>query len=187
MVRAVGDVVAIAGFHDATVVDLCDLAGASTRTFYNHFPDLAAALVEAYLDVDDEIRGVIERAWAGDGGGGRVMRCVSALVDFVRADPRAAAIWFVEGFAAGPPVLEARGATIRWVSTRVSEEVRGGAEARRELRATLAVGGVVDVIRGHVFAGRVGQLPHQIPGLAAAVEAMVGGAIGAPPGHDVRL
>jgi AcrR family transcriptional regulator len=156
-------VVAAKGYGATTVSEVTELAGVSTRTYYDRYPDKHAGFVAT-------LQGMLEAAVAyaaalnppaEDGSGGqtggdepkeseesweaRAREGFGALAEIVVAQPAAARLALIEAFAAGPDAMEP------------IEGAMAGFEwlARQTLEASPERAGMPDeMIRAHVGAMR---------------------------------
>jgi AcrR family transcriptional regulator len=107
LLEACLDVVGTVGVADTTAEAVCARAGLSKRYFYESFADRDAVLVAALDAVFVKVRAAItaKLAAAPASVGARVGRTVTALVDTLSADSRAARLYIEAGHQ---PALEQR-------------------------------------------------------------------------------
>jgi AcrR family transcriptional regulator len=157
------EIVGERGYGAITVRRLAQLAGVSTRTFYEHFQDKEECFLRTYDLVTQ--RAAHRVAVSQDGERRWQERLRLAFETFARevADkPRAARLALVEASAAGPVALErvrlAEGAFESMVEESFSRAPRGG--QMPSLLAKGVVSGVSGVTRARLVEGREQELPE---------------------------
>lgn len=185
LIAATVDLVSVVGAHDLRVTHLCASAGVSRRAFYNYFADVWDVIHAAYLEIDGEFRRLVQTACdLTPPGDACAMSVVHGVVSFVEQDPVRADALFVQGFAAGPEVAEARIDTVEWLVGVLREHgvptASGPAQAQpaavgpgdgvtSDTVLEIAVGGVLSVIAEHVHRGEIPALRGHAAELAATL------------------
>jgi len=111
------------GYGRLTAARVTELAGVSSRTFYQHFEDLWACLLAAYETEAGHLRQEIERACADlaeDDRRGRARVGISAALGFLAAEPDVARLLSAEP----PPQIAALAAARRDLVERLGAMLR---------------------------------------------------------------
>ncbi|HLI31349.1 MAG TPA: TetR family transcriptional regulator [Solirubrobacteraceae bacterium] len=163
MVRAVHE----HGYRDASVDELCRLAGVSTRTLYERFPGGKQACFLAIFDLVTDVaaRRVFraresELAWRE-----RLEMIVGAFARQVAEEPEAAQLALVDSFVAG----EAARAEIDQIRARFEAFVAACFDEAPDdiglepLIVKAIVAGIAHLARSMLIAGRASELPDEVP------------------------
>jgi AcrR family transcriptional regulator len=124
LLEAAADALAEQGYGRVTAARVTELAGVSSRTFYQHFEDLWACLLAAYESEAalfcKEIEGACERAPALDRQA-RARTGIDAALDFLASRPSVARLLSAEP----PPQIAALAAARRDLIERLGAMLRG--------------------------------------------------------------
>ena len=122
MLEAAAAALAEQGYGRVTAAGVTELAGVSSRTFYQHFEDLWACLLAAYETEAARLCEAIEGACAAvgvdDGDGARVG--IAAALDFLASEPTVARLLSAEP----PPQVTVLAAARRELAERLSGMLR---------------------------------------------------------------
>jgi AcrR family transcriptional regulator len=172
MLDAVVDVVSFQGYAAMSVEEIVSAAGVSRRTFYDHFSDKEDAFLQAFDQVTGELLRRVNAAYETSATFGEaVVACLRELLEFVAAEPRFADMCIVEVLAAGPAAVERRNAVLNELTElleRAARTVPAGLHPR-PLRASTAIGGILEVVYSRVIQGQAAELPALLPELAYSV------------------
>ena len=147
-----------AGYQAASVERLCEVAGLSTRQFYEEFPNRNELLLELFDRVQTQASAAVEAAWwqaHEDGADLRELlrRCTEAYVAAIGTDPRWARVAYVTVVGVTPDIEEHRQARrtawARLLRQLAEDEAQRGRIPRRDFRL---------IMRGHV--GSFNELVH---------------------------
>jgi AcrR family transcriptional regulator len=149
------------GYGRITAARVTELAGVSSRTFYQHFEDLWACLLATYETEASHLCAEIEDACAaaGDERRARARAGIGAALSFLAAEPAVARL-----LSAEPP-----------------PQVTGLAEARRELAERLG-----EMLRGVLAPGGATPLPGLERRLIGAALALVAARSASADPHRLR-
>ena len=172
--------VAERGYAAATVGDLLEISGISSRTFYDLFPDKEAcflATLEAIIEAaiayaaqsageavgDPAPGGVVlpESPASGAEWEDRARQGLEAFAEMIAAQPAAARLALVEVYAAGPAALvpiERAIAGFEWLTRQVIEQSPERAEMPAEMIMAL-MGAQQEMARNRLREGREKELP----------------------------
>lgn len=168
MLAAVVEVVGEVGYASMTVRDVITRAGVSRRTFYEHFSNKEDVFLAAYDGVVEMVLAQVGAAYAtGQTFTDRVRLGLDAFVDVLAADPALAHVCVVEVLAAGPKALARRSAAMERFRAFVApgfDELPKRVRAP-DLTADAVIGGIYEVIYGHVLRGETALLPGLSPEL----------------------
>jgi AcrR family transcriptional regulator len=130
LLEAAARVFAARGYAGATVEAIVERAGMSRRTFYEHFKDLRAALMELHDRAEELAFALVEsRVRAADGPLARVQAGVLAFLEMLAENGELARVVFREVRAAGPIYAKRHEAVLERYVHLLRE---GIAEARRD-------------------------------------------------------
>ncbi len=139
------------GYGGATISRIAGAAAVSPRTFYRYFASKAACLDAAFDTVIGELRDQIEREFnAGGRWPNGLPAGISAMLEFLAAEPALAHLCLVEGLAKGRDARRYR-KMVRSFVPFFAEET--------------SAGGVVSVIVHRVMAGEAEELEKLLPDL----------------------
>jgi AcrR family transcriptional regulator len=157
------EIVAARGYEAVRVRDLVQLAGVSSRTFYENFESKEDCFLRTYeMVMRNAARRIVasqagERDWRE-----RPLLVFAALAREMESEPEAARFALIEAYAAGPAALEQV-----WRAERAFERMLGESFARAPggivvppLVVEGIVGGVAGVARARLLIGREDELPE---------------------------
>lgn len=124
LLEAAATALAEQGYGRITAARVTELAGVSSRTFYQHFEDLWACLLAAYENEAALLCQQIERACelaTGNGRDGRARAGIGAALDFLASQPSVARLLSAEP----PPQIAALAAARRDLIERLGAMLRG--------------------------------------------------------------
>jgi AcrR family transcriptional regulator len=158
--------VARCGYADATVLDICEVASVSRRTFYDLYRDKADAFCAVHGEALASLCESIDRACDGDPKwAAGVTAATTAALCWAAVEPACAGLLVAEPFTAGPR----RGYCRELLVARFAPPLH----ARRERSSLvypdeleeLIVGGFAGVVAARLHADRAGELPTLAPQL----------------------
>jgi AcrR family transcriptional regulator len=159
--RAMIEIVAARGFQAVKVRDLVEIAGVSTRAFYERFESKEDCFLRTY----DEVMGPAIRrllaAQAGEGDWRRRPRLIlDAFVQELASAPDAARLALIEAHAAGPAALAHARRTEATFTGMVAESFARAPQGMPvpPLIVEGMTEGVAEVVRTRLLAGRGAQL-----------------------------
>ena len=165
---ALSEVLTDKSYAELSVSDILIAAGASRRTFYEHFDDKLDCLLATY---DEAVRAPLEAARAAFVGREtwpeQVAAALQAVVASLVAEPIATRIWIVETLAVGEPGWHRHERTL----TRVVPYVNQGRAAAPEgvwlppKLAEATVGSVFSILWSWVARGELEHVPDRVPDL----------------------
>jgi len=181
MLDAVGGVLAECGYARATVGDVLERSGVSRRTFYEQFEDKDDCLFAAYDDAERRVwvaamaavAGTPARDWPG-----RVHAALTAVLEFVAAEPDTARLFTLEARAAGPEMAVCHNAALGRVAVALRTGNRraatrglpaadpNGVTPLPEFTERTLVGNVAALIDSYILSGATELLPDLEPQLA---------------------
>ena len=178
--------VAEKGYEATTLVDLAELSGVSSRTFYGLFESKQACFAAALQNMimlavgtatqigsDTQLGGWEEQSRAGS----------RAFAEMVVAQPAAAKACLIEAFAAGPDVvapLEAAIAGFEALARMIIAQVPERAAMPDEILAAY-IGGLEEIVRMRLLSGEEDALPDLMDQLWDLISSYV------PPPDPLRL
>jgi AcrR family transcriptional regulator len=124
LLEAAATALAEQGYGRVTAARITELAGVSSRTFYQHFEDLWACLLAAYENEAALLCEQIERACemtAAEDRHGRARAGIGAALDFLASQPEVARLLSAEP----PPQIAALAAARRDLIERLGAMLRG--------------------------------------------------------------
>lgn len=126
MLEAAAEALAEHGYGRITAARVTELAGVSSRTFYQHFEDLWACLLATYETEAAGLRGAIEGACAAAEADGedRARAGIAAALDFLASEPAVARLLSAEP----PPQVAALAAARRDLAEQLGTMLRGALE-----------------------------------------------------------
>jgi AcrR family transcriptional regulator len=172
ILRAVADVVSVAGYSAMSVEDIIATAGVSRRTFYDHFKSkddaflaeydvIVAALLESVGEAYDASLPLAERGAS----------CLDAVMEFFVDDPAYADMCIVEVLAAGPTAIERRDSAVRALAEMIDNAAKE--LPKRSLPPAITsqalVGGIYEVMYSRILRGELDQLPSLVPDMLYAL------------------
>ena len=172
ILRAVADVVSVAGYSAMSVEDIIATAGVSRRTFYDHFKSkddaflaeydvISGGLIERVTAVYDPTMSLAERAeW-----------CLNAVMDYFCEDPAFADMCIVEALAAGPVAIERRDNSLRALAMLIDEAAKELPKRTLPpaITAQALVGGIYEVMYSRILRGELEELPGLVPDMVYAI------------------
>jgi AcrR family transcriptional regulator len=162
--------VAEKGYAAATIADITRHAAVSRRTFYEHFGSKDECFVAAYETVMAELSRRVGEAFDQEEEWPQAIKAgITAMLEYLTAEPHLARLSMVEALVAGPVVIERYDAAIQ----SLVPYFQAGREGRStEVLAGLSptteealVGGMVSLISRRVFADRTEELESLLPDL----------------------
>jgi AcrR family transcriptional regulator len=161
------------GYENVTVRDLAQLAGVSTRSFYEHFSNADDCMAATYEAVANRVSRRVADAQTAAGElrpDGDLRARVEALMREFATRPKSARLLLIEPYAAG----NALGVVAGRAECRLGRLLLSGTErpavASRASRTVAA--GIARVARSRLVVGRAAELPVLSPELTAWVRAM---------------
>jgi AcrR family transcriptional regulator len=101
LIRTIAEV----GYNGATITNLAEGAGVTTRTFYKYFDSVEACYLAAFQAAADLLGGRLAAAYASEVQWPRRVRAaIAAALDFFAAEPELARLLLTEPFVAGPAI-----------------------------------------------------------------------------------
>lgn len=170
LIAGLAEAIAENGYSGTTIAHITRHAAVSRRTFYEHFSSKDECFVAAYDTVMEELRGRVSAAFeAADDWPHAVKAGISAMLEFLAAEPHLARLCMVEALVAGPVVVERYDAAIQ----SFVPYFQSGREGRPpEVLARLSptteealVGGMVSLISRRIIAGKTEELVELLPDL----------------------
>jgi len=170
LIAGLAEAIAENGYSGTTIAHITRHAAVSRRTFYEHFSSKDECFVAAYDTVMEQLQ---ERVSAGfestDDWPHAVRAGISAMLEFLAAEPHLARLCMVEALVAGPVVVERYDAAIQ----SFVPYFQTGREGRPpEVLARLSptteealVGGMVSLISRRIIAGKAEDLEELLPDL----------------------
>lgn len=156
------------GYQKTTVSLIGQRAAVSKSDFYKHFESKDDCFLAAYDAAVERIREQIDESCAKhakEGWSPRVRDALTALVDFLSAEPALAALALVEGLRAGRGVYDryqaALDSFVPYLREGAPQAPGGGAVPRTTDEAVL--GGIVSLLGRRVMAGEAGRLGELKP------------------------
>lgn len=165
---ALSEVLSDKSYTELSVSDILVAAGASRRTFYEHFDDKLDCLLATY---DEAVRAPLEAARAAFAGPDswpeQIAAALQAIVASLVAEPIATRIWVVESLTVGEPGWHRHERTL----TRIVPYINEGRAAAPEgvwlppKLAEATVGSVFSILWSWVARGELDSLPDRLPDL----------------------
>ncbi len=173
---AVARLAADEGYRQLTVPRIRAAAGVSRRRFDAHFEDVHDCFFAAVeLLSDRALEYAAREGAAGRDSPGGLHRALSALCEYLAANPLFARLAFVEVFAPGPDGVRCRTRIITGMAARLRESAPP-AQRPSELAAEASVGAIWGVVHHHVATGHAHRLPQVAPTLSfLALAPVLGG------------
>jgi len=170
LIAGLAEAIAENGYSGTTIAHITRHAAVSRRTFYEHFSSKDECFVAAYDTVMEQLQ---ERVSAGfdstDDWPHAVRAGISAMLEFLAAEPHLARLCMVEALVAGPVVVERYDAAIQsFVPYFQSGREGRPPEVLSRLSPTTEealVGGMVSLISRRIIAGKAEQLEELLPDL----------------------
>jgi len=156
------------GYNGATITNLAEGAGVTTRTFYKYFDSVEACYLAAFEAAADLLGDRLAAAYASEVQWPRRVRAaLAAALDFFAAEPELARLLLTEPFVAGPAIAR-----------RYQEQIERLAPYLREGRELVAegpsfpatterglIGSIASQIGRKASAGKAASLPALLPEL----------------------
>ncbi|HXF31626.1 MAG TPA: TetR/AcrR family transcriptional regulator [Solirubrobacterales bacterium] len=149
------------GYHGTRLEDLEEISGVSGRSFYELFPDKAAAFVEALkILLQTTVDQVLFDPTPGDWETG-VSDRLHALSELLDQQGPAAKMCLVEAYAAGPQAVDLLEQATRHAERLIRERLAESPEraAMPPEMAVAAVGAVLEVMRSNLMRGATIPIP----------------------------
>jgi AcrR family transcriptional regulator len=170
LIAGLAEAIAENGYSGTTIAHITSHAAVSRRTFYEHFSSKDECFVAAYDTVMKELTARVSAAFEGEDDWPHSVKAgISAMLEFLAAEPSLARLCMVEALVAGPVVVERYDAAIQ----SFVPYFRSGREGRPpEVLARLSptteealVGGMVSLISRRIIAGKAEELEELLPDL----------------------
>jgi AcrR family transcriptional regulator len=170
LIAGLAEAIAENGYSGTTIAHITRHAAVSRRTFYEHFSSKDECFVAAYDTVMEELVERVSTAFdAEDDWPHAVKAGISAMLEFLAAEPHLARLCMVEALVAGPVVVERYDAAIQsFVPYFQSGREGRPPEVLSRLSPTTEealVGGMVSLISRRIIAGKAEQLEELLPDL----------------------
>lgn len=163
-VHLVGEV----GYSGATMTAVIEGASVSSRTFYKFFETIEDCCIAAFEHGIEEVRPVLEEAWASEAEWPRRVRAsLAALLEEFAELPDLARLLTAEPFVAGPEIARRHKAAIEQLVPflREGRSLRADPGALPDSAERGFLGAVDSMIARHVVAGEGEALPGLLPDL----------------------
>jgi AcrR family transcriptional regulator len=164
LIRTVAEV----GYNGATITNLTEGAGVTTRTFYKYFDSVEACYIAAF-DAAVELLGErLARAWSGEEPWPqRVRASLAAALELFAGSPELARVLLTEPFVAGPEIARRYQEQIELLAGYLREGRALHPEAASFPATTERglIGSVASQIGRKSAAGEAGSLPSLLPEL----------------------
>jgi AcrR family transcriptional regulator len=161
--------VALRGYANATVTDICRAAGVTRPAFYEHFDTKEGAFLAAYRHGTGVLFGMMEQARGEADGWHEATRAgLKTLLDVLASVPAFAAMAIVEIEAVGPAARRERAELLErfrlfFDGAPEPSGLYDKAALDKEMVADTVVGGVYSAIYRHVAADKSRELPELLP------------------------
>jgi AcrR family transcriptional regulator len=170
LIAGLAEAIAENGYSGTTIAHITRHAAVSRRTFYEHFSSKDECFVAAYDTVMEELRGRVSAAFEAEEDWPHAVKAgISAMLEFLAAEPHLARLCMVEALVAGPVVVERYDAAIQSFVPYFKEGREGRApEVLARLSPTTEealVGGMVSLISRRIIAGKAEELEELLPDL----------------------
>jgi AcrR family transcriptional regulator len=170
LIAGLAEAIAENGYSGTTIAHITRHAAVSRRTFYEHFSSKDECFVAAYDTVMEELRGRVSNAFEGEEDWPHAVKAgISAMLEFLAAEPHLARLCMVEALVAGPVVVERYDAAIQSFVPYFKLGREGRApEVLARLSPTTEealVGGMVSLISRRIIAGKAEELEELLPDL----------------------
>jgi AcrR family transcriptional regulator len=170
LIAGLAEAIAENGYSGTTIAHITRHAAVSRRTFYEHFSSKDECFVAAYDTVMEELRGRVSNAFEGEEDWPHAVKAgISAMLEFLAAEPHLARLCMVEALVAGPVVVERYDAAIQSFVPYFKQGRDGRApEVLARLSPTTEealVGGMVSLISRRIIAGKAEELEELLPDL----------------------
>jgi AcrR family transcriptional regulator len=171
LIDAMARTVALKGYANTVLGDVCAAAGVSTRAFYQHFPDKERCFLAAFESGVELMQRAVATAYGQPGRWPeRMRRGLATLLDILAAEPSFAALAVVEVMAAGPRALACRRALLAsYVQFFAEAPRRAGQPEVSRVAIEALIAGVYGVIFDHVSIGETARLPDRLPDLTFVI------------------
>lgn len=169
ILAAVADVTSEKGYVAMSVEDVCQTAGVSRRTYYDHYKNKEEAFLAAYDAIARQLlQQVVEAYESSETLVDRARESLRAFLEFVASEPAFADMCIVEVLAAGPKAIERRNRAMQGFSALIQRAVDEEMPKRTrppELIPETIVGGIYEVVYSRVLHHRTDELPDLLPEL----------------------
>jgi AcrR family transcriptional regulator len=161
-------IVADSGYNAATITNVAEGAGVTTRTFYKYFDSVEASYLAAF-DAAAELlsQRLVEGYSSAEEWPEKVRAAIAAGLDFFAVSPELAKLLLTEPFVAGPNVSRRYQAEIGRLAPYLREGRELSAEAASFPDTTERgmIGSIASQVGRKVSAGEAEQLPKLLPDL----------------------
>jgi AcrR family transcriptional regulator len=170
LIAGLAEAVAENGYAGTTIAHITRHAAVSRRTFYEHFTSKDECFIAAYDTVMSELQRRVDEAFQEEDEWPQAVSAgISAMLEFLAAEPHLARLSMVEALVAGPVVVERYDAAIQSLVPYFQEGRKGrSSEVLEGLSPTTEealVGGMVSLISRRIFADRTEELQALLPDL----------------------
>jgi AcrR family transcriptional regulator len=160
--RLLGAMISVAarrGYHQSTVKDVIDHAGASRSTFYAHFADMEDCLGAVLAALADELSGHVRSAMQGAPAAEAPRAAARAVLDFAYEQEAPARVLFCESLAGGARALDSRDSLIDEIAGLVERRVQTQAKdtAMLDIPPSAAIGAVFRLLANRMRRGVSGR------------------------------
>lgn len=160
MLEAVG----AEGYDRASVRTVLERAGVYRQAFYDHFTDKDSCYLEALDAGIERVEGLVMAAAASRESWEEKLRAgLSALLEFLDANPDMGRALVVEVHAAGPKALARRAEAMRRLTSFVDLARREGGGAPPPIASEGVVSGIHAVIHSRLSSGAQGGFRRLLP------------------------
>jgi AcrR family transcriptional regulator len=170
MARALTKTMSDQGYQGATVKAIVATAGASRRTFYEHFTDRDDCLLAA---IDDAVARLGELAATAyeepEGWPDQVRYALEAILGALQQDPAIADVLLVESLRAGPKVLARRVQITKALAKALDHGCPQIMPEIASLTAETVVGGAITIVQAEFAEQQHGRLLALVSPLTAAI------------------
>jgi AcrR family transcriptional regulator len=175
LVAAMAQVAAEHGRRAASVELVCERAGMSRRTFYEHFTDGEQCFVSAVGQAFDQLFAAIAAAVGTEPQDWEDRACttVAALIATLDRDRTLARLCVIESYSGSPVALSIRHAAVHRLALVLAAGATVGDAALRDAAARGAVGGILELATDPIRVGEPLQ-PIVAPALYTALAPFTG-------------
>jgi AcrR family transcriptional regulator len=175
LIAAMTQVAAEHGRRAASVELVCERAGMSRRTFYDHFTDGEQCFVSAIGQAFDQLFAAITAAVGAEPQDWEDRACttVAALIATLDRDRTLARLCVIEPYSGSPVALSIRHAAVHRLALVLAAGATVGDAALRDAAARGAVGAILELATDPILAGEPLQ-PILAPALYTALAPFTG-------------
>jgi AcrR family transcriptional regulator len=164
------------GYQATSITDLVEIAGVSSRSFYQHFTDKEECFLAAMEVILANMHRLVLGELEGDGSiDERAERAALALIQNLIVEPETTRLWLVEAFCAGDRAQQRLTLALDILAAQMQKIfVAVGKEDMPEELVRAILGGLAGVVYNRLAAGKAEDIP-------ALVENLRDWALGYPP------